>query len=278
MLFYLLGKEFNRNTLIDFYHRSGIAAEDGAVRIRKERDVCMRKLKSIKSMRKNKRKKLVSAAVAGVLLIAVVAGLIWQNGMYADAAPTADDSTLNKWEQTTRKDTKNIGRIWTDKSVFTENVKLPASDAGVAPEIQIGDSDFLVALSALSSAGSITGETISTKPLDIVLVLDTSGSMRDNMVTYTYTEVYSNGVDTDRTYYGLNKETGEYSKITREGGSWMGYWEFNGQEVEPKTNASDNAEGHIQFYTRRSNSNGTKMTALKSAATSFVNSTLETNY
>lgn len=242
MLFYLLGKEFNRNTLIDFYHRSGAAAEDGAVRIRKERDVCMRKLKSIKgikSLRKNKRKKLVSAAVAGVLLIAVVAGLIWQNGMYADAAPTADDSTLDKWEQTTGKDTKNIGRIWTDKSVSTGDVKLSESDAGVAPEIKIGDSDFLVTLSALSSAGSIKGETISTKPLDIVLVLDTSGSMGDDMVTYTYAETYNVNTNSWSTYYA--QVDGEYVAVDKITNGWPSYdferWEVNGQEVEPNRQA-----------------------------------------
>lgn len=41
-----------------------------------------------------------------------------------------------------------------------------------------GDSDFLVSLSALSSAAKIMGQ--STVPLDIVMVLDVSGSMDDN--------------------------------------------------------------------------------------------------
>ena len=39
------------------------------------------------------------------------------------------------------------------------------------------DSDFLVGLSALSATAKIVGET--TVPLDIVLVLDVSGSMED---------------------------------------------------------------------------------------------------
>ena len=38
-----------------------------------------------------------------------------------------------------------------------------------------GNSDFLVGLSALSSAAKIMGQ--STVPLDIVMVLDVSGSM-----------------------------------------------------------------------------------------------------
>ena len=58
--------------------------------------------------------------------------------------------------------TQNVGRIWTDKTV-------------VAGE----ESDFVTTLSAISS----TSNTITTvpKPLDIVMVLDASGSMDDPM-------------------------------------------------------------------------------------------------
>ena len=56
--------------------------------------------------------------------------------------------------------TQNIGRIWTDKTV------------------KDGKSDFLTTLSAISSTSDTT---ISGKPLDIVMVLDASGSMDDEM-------------------------------------------------------------------------------------------------
>lgn len=58
--------------------------------------------------------------------------------------------------------TQNVGRIWTDKTV----------EAGE-------ESDFVTTLSAISS----TSNTITTvpKPLDIVMVLDASGSMDDPM-------------------------------------------------------------------------------------------------
>lgn len=55
--------------------------------------------------------------------------------------------------------TQNVGRIWTDKTVKA---------------VEGGDSDFLTTLSAISSTSDTT---ISGKPLDIVLVLDASGSM-----------------------------------------------------------------------------------------------------
>ena len=60
--------------------------------------------------------------------------------------------------------TQNVGRIWTDKTV---------KKTGKGEE-----SDFLTTLSAISSTSDTT---VSGKPLDIVLVLDASGSMNDPM-------------------------------------------------------------------------------------------------
>ena len=58
--------------------------------------------------------------------------------------------------------TQNVGRIWTDKTV------------------EVGEeSDFLTTLSAISSTSNTT--TTVPKPLDIVMVLDASGSMNDPM-------------------------------------------------------------------------------------------------
>ena len=59
--------------------------------------------------------------------------------------------------------TQNVGRIWTDKTVKA---------------VEGGESDFLTTLSAISSTSDTT---ISGKPLDIVMVLDASGSMNDPM-------------------------------------------------------------------------------------------------
>ena len=59
--------------------------------------------------------------------------------------------------------TQNVGRIWTDKTVKA---------------VENGDSDFLTTLSAISSTSDTT---VSGKPLDVVLVLDASGSMNDPM-------------------------------------------------------------------------------------------------
>ena len=60
--------------------------------------------------------------------------------------------------------TQNVGRIWTDKTVQA---------------IDDGKSDFLTTLSAMSSTSDTT--SLVSKPLDIVMVLDASGSMDDPM-------------------------------------------------------------------------------------------------
>ena len=93
----------------------------------------------------------------------------------------ADSVTINNWHEANALDdsTKNVGRIWTDKSVSTGDVTLTGrqSESQSATITKGADSDFLVGLSALSSTAKIVGET--TVPLDIVLVLDVSGSMFD---------------------------------------------------------------------------------------------------
>ena len=99
----------------------------------------------------------------------------------AAAGAVADDTTVNHWHDSIAQDdtTKNIGRIWTDKSVSAGNIVMGKLDnSGTKTVEKNGDSDFLVGLSALSSAAKIMGQ--STVPLDIVMVLDVSGSMDDN--------------------------------------------------------------------------------------------------
>ena len=96
---------------------------------------------------------------------------------------TADNVTINNWHDANALDdsTKNVGRIWTDKSVSAGGVTLTSQEkeSGTATIKKGAGSDFLVGLSALSSTAKITGQT--TVPLDIVLVLDVSGSMDDPM-------------------------------------------------------------------------------------------------
>ena len=96
----------------------------------------------------------------------------------AGAETVADPSSASTWRNWgLENSTENVGRIWTDKTVSDGNIEL--TGAGGTMTIEKGDSDFLTALSAISSTSNLT--MTSSTPLDIVLVLDASGSMDDPM-------------------------------------------------------------------------------------------------
>ena len=87
-----------------------------------------------------------------------------------EATKVVDHDTSNHWKfwaggyDGSKVTTQNVGRIWTDKTVQA---------------IDDGKSDFLTTLSAMSSTSDTT--SLVSKPLDIVMVLDASGSMDDPM-------------------------------------------------------------------------------------------------
>ncbi len=87
-----------------------------------------------------------------------------------EATKIVDHDTSNHWKfwaggyGGSKVTTQNVGRIWTDKTVQA---------------IDDGKSDFLTTLSAMSSTSDTT--SLVSKPLDIVMVLDASGSMDDPM-------------------------------------------------------------------------------------------------
>lgn len=88
------------------------------------------------------------------------------------SGPTVvDPDTSGRWEKWAaghsgnKVTTQNVGRIWTDKTVEATG--------------ENEESDFLTTLSAMSSTSNST-VTVTT-PLDIVMVLDASGSMDDPM-------------------------------------------------------------------------------------------------
>lgn len=87
------------------------------------------------------------------------------------AGKVVDPDTTGRWEiwaaghSGNKTTTQNVGRIWTDKTV-----EATGKDEA---------SDFVTTLSAISSTSNST-VTVTT-PLDIVMVLDASGSMDDHM-------------------------------------------------------------------------------------------------
>lgn len=252
----------------------------------------MRKRKKVIMERRKRR--VLSGIIAVVLVAAMGLGMFLNFETKVQAAPNTvvDPDTTNDWTNYTRPgghpSTQNVGRIWTDKSVFNDTYTFKSDDnAGLSGKtIGKGDSDFLVSLSALSSTSNLKSTTTSTTPLDIVLVLDVSGSMDESMgVTYTYTEAYPysnwgtyyiqvNGAWQQVEYFEPDRwDSDPEGWRYRSGGSFF-YPEYT--YVEPKTSASDGDSSHVQFYTRQQ-SNTDKINALKTAANRFISSVGDMN-
>ena len=236
-----------------------------------------------------RKRRILSGIVAVVLVAAMALGMFLNYGTNVQAASgktVVDPDTTNNWTQFTAPDgqpsTQNVGRIWTDKSVFNENYEFQNDDSSglKGKSISKGDnSDFLVALSALSSTSNLKSTTVTTTPLDIVLVLDTSGSMDNgsgDSMGYAYTEEYPRG--TNGSYYV--QDEGEWHEVSynRNRGGW--YYNAGSNRYpdyrtfEPKTSANDNDPDHTQFYSRE---RVNKMQALQNAANAFVDSVAALN-
>ena len=223
-------------------------------------------------MRVLSRKRKLSASILAFVVAAVMVFGLWPQSAGAAENAVADDLTVNKWHDSNALDdsTKNVGRIWTDKSVSTDDVTLTNKQGGTKTVKKDNGSDFLVGLSALSSTASITGQ--SAVPLDIVLVLDVSGSMDDP--SGGYTEVYQ--LNTRNTYYILRD--GDYTEVqySRSDRRWYygGFLGFGVHYVTPKTSADDTDSSHDQFYEYKQVQ---KLTTLKNAVNNFIERSAQEN-
>lgn len=136
----------------------------------------------------------------------------------------------------------------------------------------------LLTLEAYATGSTTT--TTSTAPVDIVLVLDVSGSMDKNIVSYTYTAAYnprSNGTyyyqDANGQYqqaYYCSDCSGWYTEEHSNGFLGLGKY-HGGTRLTPKTSADSTG---TQFYTR-TESTAKKIAALKSAVNGFIDSVNE---
>ena len=196
----------------------------------------------MKDFWKRKRNKRIAASALAV----VMAGfLVWGLFPWQAAAAkntVADDVTINKWHDPEALDdsTKNVGRIWTDKSVSTGNVELTKQGSNEKKIIQKnGESDFLVGLSALSSTAKIMGQT--TVPLDIVLVLDVSGSMDDQGKMTTLKTAVNSFIDTTAAENDKRSDTNKQSRIS--------LVKFAGEKKNTVGNDTYKDGGYIYNYT-----------------------------
>ena len=141
------------------------------------------------------------------------------------------------------------------------------------------DGTYNIKLEAYTTGSVSTTE--STKPTDIVLVLDQSGSMDEDMKSYTYTEAYP-GNNHNGSYYVKSRDSYVRVSWCSDCRAWTNgctdgwFWQhYSGTKYTPKTSASDTASGHVQFYSRGSETKVKRLTALKKAVTSFADAVAE---
>lgn len=144
------------------------------------------------------------------------------------------------------------GKVEKDGLVMSKTIK------------KTGDGQFLLTLEAYATGSTTT--TTSTKPVDIVLVLDVSGSMDDYMETYS---ISPNG-----TYYRKDSG-GDFRRVyyCSSCGGWFTREHVHihySTRLTPKISASDTNTSHTQFY-----SDVTKMETLKSAVSTFIDNVAE---
>lgn len=142
----------------------------------------MKKRKILRERRK--RFKILSAVVALVMAVTLAVGLLPDStGQVFAAEASADGQTMSDYSLSlgSKTSTQYNGRVWTDKSVSTDDVTF-SGDAGSSVTVPIGEgadaSDFLVTYSALATSQRVSGE--SNVPVDVVFIADLSGSMSNN--------------------------------------------------------------------------------------------------
>lgn len=244
----------------------------------------------MKDFMKNKRKAAIS--LLAVVLVGVMGISLFNNqtiNTYAlETTVETDTSTQDSWTGFKKDSTQYTGRIWTDKSVSKDDVTLEGDSALTIEKSE--NSDFLVSLSALSSASTLV--TTTTTPLDIVLVLDVSGSMNEDMSetritydSYATTGWRANDVsdafdDQEDLYYSSNGQ--DYVKVTVTRGSNRYTISAEGVQTVSGLRRDDSIpspySGHLYIRRVQQISTGEKkIDALKDAANNFIQLTSEAN-
>lgn len=140
--------------------------------------------------------------------------------------------------------------------------------------------------------GEVTIETV-TKPADIVLVLDYSGSMRSNMYSYTYNKVSNTGGFTPnqinpnntRHYVLYNGKYYELTKNSNNSGARVYFSDGTNHwltatgivDSQPSRVANNSVIWNGDLYTRTQTNLGTKLSNLQKAVVKFVKNIQENN-
>ncbi len=143
-------------------------------------------MKKMKQLLKKKNICRIGVAVVALLLIvSMITNTVPAETVMAQEK-ISDYGTDTKYTESLgdNASTEYAGRIWTDKSVYSESATFdlytPEGESQKSTTISKSqDSQFLIAYSALATSEAISGQTQA--PVDVVFVIDTSGSMAYSM-------------------------------------------------------------------------------------------------
>lgn len=117
----------------------------------------------------------------------------------------------------------------------------------------------------LTASSKVTQSTTVSVPFDIVMVLDVSGSMKDPFYEYSK---YTGELSTRKSYY-IKTSSGIYEKIEHYNGNEWYYYDTYKRDYVIVT------QGSTDIFTKEESEK--KLTALKNAATSFVDNVATKN-
>lgn len=180
------------------------------------------------------------------------------------------------------------GGTETEQSVSVEN----SDNNGVKLKktvTKINDDQYKVTLEQYVT-GTVT--PVKATPIDVVLVLDVSGSMTDppyiSSITYKETYEVTPGSSWDRNIYYVKdgdsykavkycSDCKAYADTNRHDSGWPHYVLKHTTKYTPKTSAADADPNHVQFYERIVGQPITKLQALKNAVNSFIDTIAANN-
>ncbi len=137
-----------------------------------------------------KRNTLWKSLIASLLAVVMVVGAV-EIGLFPSlkAVNTAAAGTVNTivdLDTSTKymdslgdnASTEYSGRIWTDKSVYSNDVTFVTFGGNTSTIKKDAGEDFLITYSALGTSKSVSGE--AQAPVDVVFIIDISGSMSNS--------------------------------------------------------------------------------------------------
>ena len=198
-----------------------------------------------KDSKRNTFKKFTAVLLASTMLaLGITQG---SSPVMAENTPdlVADADTSNSYVSEFKGNTKNVGRVWTDKSVKRKD----------------SSEDFQITMSALTSVGNFKKTSYSSKPIDFTLVLDVSGSMSydingDKIKTKEIYIEYNGAPKKDVKYYQKKSEN-EYERLYVKDGKYYTDKKYNKLY-----------EGEV--YEKTTITPSSRMALLKQATNSFL--------